>query len=292
MRIESDGIHLHQSDIETFTQCPEKKRLSILAGMNEETFQSDAAFVGTCMHGVIQHELENGPFDDLFSAQQYSAFIYLQGFEAMIADGKTVYSRETFGNDQKALEALARLVEVWWVSSERDMLMMMDPADMRVEWQFDRQFTKIDTDDGPLPIFLAGTADLVLPWAVWDWKSASSPYQRWEKQRWGVQPSVYTWAAADAGLIVPNKDEKFEFRFKVALRRMKPEPFQDVPIYRSARSYEWLERRVQNIVSYVMRVGLTNEWTLTDNSALCGPKWCPFWEVCKGKHIDADDDWS
>lgn len=288
MRIEDDGIHLHQSDIETFMQCPEKKRLSIIAGINEESFTSDAAFVGTCLHAVIQHELVEGPMDDLFSAHQLGAWKYLQGFEEMVEKGGVTYSRETFGDDARALAALERLVDVWWHSPEREMLMHMDPADYHVEWSFDRLFT---TSESGMPIWLAGQADLVLPWAVWDWKSASSPYQRWEKQRWGVQPPVYLWAAQDAGLISKNREGFYEFQFKVAVRKAKLEPFQTVPILKSDAAFEWLRHEAENIANYVEAVGFEKPWLLNDHSALCGPKWCPFWDGCKGKFIDADNDW-
>lgn len=282
MIIDERGYHLHQSDIETFMQCPEQLRLKHLA-VGDAT--SDAAFVGTTTHAVIEHELMSPqPYGSLKEAINYGAYAFLEGMEQLYAN-QTAYSRETFKTDSKALKALEPLVESWYVSPERDMLMSMDPNDYQVEWEFDKPFTV--TPDGTT-IWLAGRTDLVLRNRVWDWKTSSSEYKPWEKQRWAIQPTEYLWAAATEGLILPNADGEFVFEYKVLKRGAKPVKFQTVTVKRTMGSFTWLERIVQNMVSFMEKMGFDTEWPLNDHSALCGPKWCPFWAGCKGAYIGED----
>lgn len=287
MILDEKGLHLHQSDIETYMQCPEQLRLKFLAGINDESFTSDAAFVGTSTHAVIEHELVSDvPYANLAEVQNYAAYAFLEGMEEMAQKG-TVYSRESFKTDSAAIKALMPLAESWYISKERDMLMSMDRADYQVEYEFDRAFTVAPSG---LVVFLAGRQDLIFQNRIWDWKTASSmnSHKRWEKQRWGVQPTVYTWAAATEGFILPRADGTFLFEEKVLLRKAKPVPFETVSVTRTVGTFTWLERITQNIVTLMEGLGIHNEWPLVDHSALCGPKWCPFWDNCKGAYIDAD----
>jgi len=103
-----------------------------------------------------------------------------------------------------------------------------------------------------------------------------------------VQPTTYTWAAAHNGLILPNSDGEFIFEYKVLVRRSKPVAFQTVTVRRTVGTFTWLERITQNIVALMENLGFENEWPLNDHSALCGPKWCPFWSQCKGQYVNGD----
>lgn len=281
MLINDDGLHLHQSDIETYMTCPESLRLRTIAGMNGETSNSDAAFVGTCTHAVIETELAaEEPYESLEEAQAVGAYAFLQGFEQMVKD-ETTYSRETFKTDTRALAALRPLVKSWYESEERDTLLQMN-GDYTVEYEFDEMFT---THISGLKIFLAGRMDLVQRAKIIDWKTSGSEYRLWEKQRWAVQPTVYTWAAASNGLLVPNNYGEYVFEYKVLRRKVTSVPFETYRVVRTVDTWAWLEKITQNIASTLMLLGLENEWPLNDHSALCGPKWCPFWDKCKGAYV-------
>lgn len=287
MRLDDDGLHLHQSDIKTYTQCPEQLRLKFIAAAAGESQTGDAAFVGTTTHAVIEHELlSDEPYGSLKEAQAYGAYAFLEGMEQMASKG-TVYSRASFRTDSKALAALKPLVTSWYESTEREQLMSMQRSDYHVEHEFDSPFTV--TPDG-LTIYLAGRIDLIVNNEVLDWKTASSlqHYKEWEHQRWAPQPPIYLWAAAKSGLIVPDHSGDFTFRYKVLLKKAVPVPFETITVRKKVGSFTWIERICQNIAILMDHMGIENEWPLNDTSALCGPKWCPFWDNCKGAYIGED----
>ena len=285
MMYDDEGLHLHQSDIETYMQCPEKLRRSFISGVNGDTQTSDAAFVGTCTHAVIETELQaEYPYESLEEAQAIGALAFLNGFEEMVAKG-TSYTRETFKTDARAMAALKPLVESWWLSKERHDLLEQD-HDYLVEFEFDEMFTTHQLSG--MKLFLGGRMDLVQRAKVTDWKTAGGPYQQWEKQRWAAQPTVYTWIAAKNGLIVPNKYGEYTFEYKVLLRRSTPVEFLTYPVTRAMGSWGWLETVCQNIANTFTLLGIDNEWPLNDHSALCSPKWCPFWKNCKGAFVNGE----
>lgn len=288
MLLNDSGIHLHQSDVESFRKCPESKRLDVINGLDAfgELFESDAATVGTGMHATIEYELAGNWQTDLFRLKEYASNWFMETMRTYAVSGVR-YSRETFRTDLKAIASLEILVESWFKSEEREMLQHMDPADRLVEWQFDLPFT---VDRNGRQIWLAGKADLVLPNEVWDWKSASGDYKPWEKQRWAIQPTTYLWAASESGLIRPNLDGEFKFRYKVAVRKSTAVKFQTVTVTRGEGQFDWLKKLTRNMSEYIESQGFQNEWLLRDESALCSGKWCSFWDQCKGSHVSPE--WS
>lgn len=284
MRVDPNGdIHLHQSDLSTLLQCPEQFRLRQLVEVG--TFESDAAYVGTVTHAVIEHDIEN-VFPSVSEAQQFGAETFLKGLEKFASTPGTVYSQETFGTHQKAMASLAVLIESWWNTSERDMLTHMHPGDYQTEWAFDIPFLVLP--DGRT-IHLAGTSDLLLPEhnQMWDWKTASGPYQKWEKQRWAIQPTVYLWAGAAAGHLQPSDAGLYRFDYKVLVRKAKPVPFETYTIYRSEANFQWLADQVRRQIRFMDKMGFEEGWPTADNHVLCSPRWCPFFgNTCKGTFVD------
>jgi hypothetical protein len=48
-----------------------------------------------------------------------------------------------------------------------------------------------------------------------------------------------------------------------------------------------LETQVKQLVSMLaLPDGMS--WPMNDQHALCSPKWCPFWDGCKGSHVPVD----
>jgi len=282
MRYDDEGLHLHQSDIGSWMNCPESLRRKMIAAMNGESDNTDAAFVGTCLHTVIEYELQQEyPYESLEEAQAIGALAFLNGFEDMVADG-TSYRRSTFGTDLKAMDSLKPLVESWYNSPEREYLLSSD-KNYTVEYEFDEMFT---THFSGMKLFLAGRMDLIEPSKVTDWKTSGGEWKLWEKQRWDQQSTVYTFVAARNGLITPNKFGDYRFDFKVLQRKSKAVAFETYTVYRTMGNWTWLERVCQNIATTFVTLGLENEWPLNDHSALCGPKWCPFWDNCKGAYVN------
>lgn len=285
MKIDDNGIHLHQSDLKN--HCLEKLRLDTIAvGPRQE---NDAATVGTVLHTVIEDELVNGFYESEQHAVQHGAYKYVELLEQYSADGNP-YVMGTFGSHEKALFSLENLVRSWYRCDDRSNMLSSVEAPI-IEWKFDLPFTEVKygkkkTDI--IPVFLAGMSDIIWQNKVIDWKSSSSEYRRWELQRWGRQPDVYTWAAAQAGLIAPNKDGLYDFEFKVFVRGNQPILPQTVTVQRGPNNWLWLGTIVDRLVKMAMTVGVENEWPLDDQHVLCSPKWCGFFDVCKGAVVNGE----
>lgn len=286
MRFDSDGIHLHQSDLKN--HCLEKLRLETVA--TGPRVENDAATVGTALHAVIEHELNGSLYNNYDDCQAQAIAEYMALLEHYQSNGYP-YALSSFGSHDKAIHYLVRLAEAWYNSHERVVLLQSTNPPL-VEWKFDLPFTVVPVKKhgkkaDEVPVFLAGTADIVYYNEVWDWKTAGSEYRRWEYQRWGRQPDVYTWAATQSGLITPDRDGNVTFLFKVFIRGNDPSAgCQTVEIKRSANNWLWLEQIVHRLVNFSYNMGLDREWPLDDQHVLCSPKWCTFFDMCKGAHVD------
>ncbi len=291
MRFESDGIHLHQSDLKN--HCLEKLRLETVAV--GPRIENDAATVGTALHAVIENELGGDLYDDLEACKAQAVSAYL-GLLESYSEKETPYALSSFGSHDKAIRLLIDLAEGWYHSKERFSLLGSSTAPL-VEWKFDLPFCEVPVKKhgkaaDSIPVWLAGTADIVHDNQVWDWKTAGSEYRRWEYQRWGRQPDVYTWAATQSGLVVPDSNGQTTFLFKVLIRGADPKNgFQTVPIIRTANNWSWLETIVGRLVNFAYNMGLDREWPLDDQHVLCSPTWCTFFDMCKGAHVDGQE-WS
>jgi hypothetical protein len=291
MRLNDGVLTLHQSDISHYLKCPEQFRLANGIGPNATwtppeggRMESDAATVGTSLHAVIEADLRE-PFPTVSSAVEYGRR-YMGGLVAEYIDQEVEYRTESFGDDPaKALQELKFLIESWMNSQERVYWSVRDGY--KTEQYMEVPFVT-RSDDHPIrEIHLAGTSDLIdieLNRVV-DWKSAGRPYQRWEHQRWAVQPTVYTFMAADQGLIVPNGDGLYRFDYRVFIRGNKQE-VQEVTVYRGSGQWGWLTKLVNNIAD--MMESNAETWPLSDDGWWCGPKWCPFWASCKGAFVEGD----
>lgn len=286
MRFDDQGIHIHQSDLKN--HCLEKLRLETIA--TGPRIENDAATVGTALHAVIEHELAGNIYSDYKTCEAQAAVEYLALLEHYQANGYS-YSLSSFGSHNKAIGYLVRLAEAWYLSSERALLLGASSSP-QIEWNFDLPFTVVPVKKhgkkaDEVPVWLAGTADIVWDNQVWDWKTAGSEYRRWEYQRWGRQPDVYTWAATQSGLVTPDRDGNVTFLFKVFIRGNDPSlGCQTVEIQRSANNWAWLEQIVHRLVNFSYNMGLDREWPLDDQHVLCSPKWCTFFDICKGAHVD------
>lgn len=288
MRIDSDGWHIRQSDLKNL--CLEKLRLEVVNP--DLRVENDAATVGTAFHHVIEHEMDG----NWFSTEKDIRYFAAQKYVAMLADYEqtgTPYVLSSFGNNDKAIDLLANLASSWYGSHERDYLMHNSEAIS--EWNFDRHFCDVSVKKNGkkgevIPVYLSGTADIVLPHSVWDWKTAASDYKGWEKQRWDRQSDVYTWAAADAGLLQAGRDNVYDFQFIVFKRGVVNTSPQIVPVSRSENNWRALQDIVERFVNFAYNMGWDTEWPTNDQHVLCSPKWCPAWSSCKGRFVD-DQRW-
>jgi hypothetical protein len=290
MLFDETGIHLHQSDLKN--HCLEKLRLETVA--TGPRMENDAATLGTAIHRMIEHELLVEAHDNLHDIRAHAAHMYVNLLEEYAAAGKP-FALSSFGDHRRAVDYAAELATAWYKSSERERLLTAAEKPL-VEWEFDLPFCEVEVKKNGkkaeiIPVFLAGMADIV--WSaenvVWDWKTSGSEYRRWEYQRWGRQPDVYLWAASQAGLIVPNSEGLFTFEFKVFVRGQNPEfGAQSVTVNRSDKNFAWLQNSVGRLVNMAYNMGLEREWPTDDQHVLCSPKWCTFFDMCKGAHVNGE----
>ncbi len=127
-----------------------------------------------------------------------------------------------------------------------------------------------------------GTWDCLLPHLrMMDWKTAGRAYTPWERQRWAVQPTFYTEAARQMGLL----PERSEFRYVVFQKKKKPP--QIVTVHRDRRFTAHMVNTLWRVVDLHDALP-EGPWPINDQHGLCSPKWCPYWDTCKGAHVPDD----
>jgi hypothetical protein len=147
----------------------------------------------------------------------------------------------------------------------------------RIEWHFD----EVLHEDSERVIRLKGYLDCAdTDHVVWDWKQGERDYEVWEKQRFAVQPTAYTFGLS-RDLALP---ERRHFRYAVLLHRGE---VQYVDVWRTERHVDWL--RQQSIAAARLIEADVKTWPLNDQGWHCSPKWCPIFSECKGQFVD--DDW-
>jgi len=284
---------VHQSDLKHFLTCPHQFKTvnGILPGgafekVPEHRVETDAATVGTVIHAVIEHELLGDRFQRADDAARWAKLHMAELVIGYMQDG-TEYRTESFGeNGKKAVETVEKLARRWFASQERQhwLAIVKDhPGCINVEFDFDVPFLT-NRAGKYTDVRLAGQMDLLDTYhhRVVDWKTASRRYERWEKQRWDVQSNVYTYAGAQLGML-ERHEKGYQFDFVVFNHKYDdPEP-QRVTVWRENGSWGWLTETVSRMV-HMIESDLET-WPVRDDHALCGPKWCPVWDSCKGMYV-------
>lgn len=133
-------------------------------------------------------------------------------------------------------------------------------------------------------VWLAGTIDYYERGRVKDWKLTQNTdkYGRdsWQLKRWSLQATVYAAAVMDA---FDYAEVEFEF---VALNPMGHRP-QLVPMTRTQSDVNFLRHQLRSVARFIDTHGTDSPWPLSDQHALCSPKWCLNWDQCKGLYVAA-----
>lgn len=269
-----DGRWHHRfgaSWVKTADLCPERARLE-----HEEKYvdiESDAAQVGTCVHTAIEtclHEQNEGEALD----EATTVEIFHDAFTEAVADPRFAFIKWKTEKGPRAFGE--HCVQLW----HRKVLPTL-PLTAKLETRFVLPFYEDDTR----VIELSGAIDYC-GGGLKDWKTnGRDPYEEWEYKRWAIQPTFYTWAANELGLILPTDDgyipsiDGIPFEFVVLSRR----GVQRFTVMRDMTHWAWLSDKLLAFAELI-ESGL-DVWPKQDNHALCSPKWCPSWDECKGKHI-------
>jgi hypothetical protein len=294
VRLDEAGLHVRQSEINTWLTCADSLRRELLARVGPEpapAFESDAALAGTVLHGVIEAELRDGIPLTLPELQAHAAYEYVKAANGFREDANCTFAENQFKDDTAAIKTLDRLCLAWFQCPRRiELLYQTDHTLLRLEQDFDVHL--FDHPDG-IPIWLTGQIDCISPTGIDDWKSANQDYVQWERQRWAVQPTVYTYGAFVNGWVGMNQANQVPFQYLVFPKKgadIRPEL---IPVWRSSEHWDWLAVQlipmVRQVIDGIER-GFEREWVLNDQHALCSPKWCPWWKGCKGQIVRPD--WS
>lgn len=272
MKVDRDAkiITLHQSDIGTFSTCPEQARRKWFTDLEDST--TDAAAIGTGSHSAYEYRLK--ALRDGLDPQS-TAFLQQLACEAYDEIERTENLRYVQQKDAAASHELIRVCVENWVRDVQPKVLINEK--LQLELHFDVHFMHYKGWE----IRLAGFIDCVTANGIWDWKTANQAYKQWEKQRWAIQPTVYTAATVSLGL----HEWPVTFKYAVAEKKKKNGEVEIIPVTRTAEHLEWLKAQVGALVDYWRHTPETSTWLMRDDHVLCSPKWCPVWADCKGAYL-------
>lgn len=297
VRIKADGdtITINQSAIASYVRCNRSFQLG--AGVQpggdifgaETRLEGDASTCGTVFHSVVEHEMTEGRFPTLGKAQAWGKTEMTRLLTSYEVEG-IPYVRASFGNNPDAIYSkLAKLIAFWYNSNERKYwlnLKQHHPELIHNEFEFDIPF--MERKHGRYKhIRLAGTIDVLDQHnhQLVDWKSSGQYKQPWQEQRWAIQATAYTFAAASLGMLDPH-DDGYHFGLRVFVHKGNDVEPQTILVRRGPDHWAWLVEIVEQLVSQIESDLKT--WAFNDTHALCSPKWCPSWSECKGRYIGDD----
>lgn len=264
VRVE-DGVYwFRQSWINTFLTCPEQARQEMLGLIPHD--DTDATATGTAFHTGIETYMGGASWQASVDAAvlELQRLVALPGFR--YAKVKTYSTMERH---------LLSGLDAWM----RDIYPALG-ATVGIEHKFS---VKLSPRVG-----LTGMIDFV-DYGVWDWKTSSSDDKygkdSWKLKRFAVQPTVYTYAAVQDGLLELDERGLVDFTFAAFTKGKTNGRMQTVECPRGPQDWAWLEQQLESIIDlYESTARGAVGWPLNDQHALCSELWCPIWASCKGRH--------
>lgn len=249
-----------QSWLKDAMTCPERARRNLVGTLPDR--ETDAAAVGTAVHAGIETYLGN-------RSLTYGEILRVceATFEEIEQDPSFVWSKYSH---RTAMGLIDTFLANWWEIGNKF-------APIATEYGF----SKVLYEDDERIIKLNGTIDLVDEnMGLVDWKtSGRGTYEKWEYERWAIQPTVYTWAYHSD---TATEGEKFPFTYYVIHKG----GVQEFTVWRDQSDWKWLEQRA---LQYARMIEANlDEWPMHDNHALCSAKWCPAWDTCKGANYKTE----
>lgn len=279
-----NGKRLHrvrQSSLGETDICLERSRFEMTGTMPK--VDNDASEVGTACHAGFELCLEGILYDGVaygLSTAQEAAQMELT--ELL----KSPHWRYIKFTDEADVRWFVDTVVATWY---RETLPKLRPL-------------KLEHTFGPLVIYeddvrvveVKGTIDyLDERFGIVDWKTGSRKHEKWEKERWAIQPTVYTWAAVKEGLVVPNGEGLVPFSYEVFWRKSKHViEYQPYKVWRHAGDWAFLQEKALTLAKLIEAAypaagpAVLERWPMADNHALCSEAWCPAWSLCKGRYYN------
>ncbi len=263
--VNDDGtrkVTFRQSWLNTFQHCPEQARLDMLGQLPRR--ESDATAMGTAVHSGIEEILLGGSDADGIAAA-YDKFDELSALENF--DWVQVKTLDT------AQRTIFNALWGWY-----DHVYPQLGTPITIEHNFKVQIGSHNYTE----IWLSGTWDFEDEGGLWDWKTAGREYERWEVERWHVQPTAYTLAHS-----LINDCEPVDFNYSISVKSgANKSRMQVIPVRRHQGHYNWLIHQcIQALKLYDATEQGHESWPLMDQGWTCSPKWCTNWMNCKGKYL-------
>lgn len=263
---------IRQSWLGSFEKCPEQARLKLTGELPERL--TDSLLGGQVIHATIEYGLGE----------------HLAGQPPSLDELFGVYDR-TF--DDELAKAGGNAAVQWEKRQERGTR-TYGRRSIKTWYEFiypELTPVAVEYDFGPITLYeddrriidVRGVIDYADVGGLWDWKSTSRSdgFDLWEKQRWDVQATLYTWAAALVLPDIPHND----FTFCVFLPSGEA---QLVTVTRDEGDWAWITEKVLSIVALIEAE--IPVWPKNDSGWWCGSKWCPEFAEgrCKGAHVGHD----
>jgi len=258
---ETDGVrYFRQSWVNTALMCPEQGRLDWYDPQPDS--HTDATAIGTALHAGIETALLTGK-------PKRGATAVVTEWQRLEPDVRYVQVKQP----STALGYATNAYASWhhWVYPQ-----LSRPHEYGIEQRF-----RIDLDDR---VGLSGTWDFLDETGeIWDWKTGSRPYERWEKERFAVQPTAYAAALVRLGLATYPVD----FTYAVHMKQSLPVEPQILTVTRTQGHEDWLVEQLHRFADMLdaTDAGHLQRWPLNDQGWWCSAKWCSRWGSCKGAHL-------
>lgn len=255
---------IRQSWYSDFIACHEKARQKAFELPQIET-NSDATAIGTAVHHHIEERLRGV---GALETDPWSVF------DSIMADPNSEWVQ--IKTRKTAHEKITNCVEYF----EHDTWEKLQAYDVvALEHTFNLLFDQ--TPDGD-QIWLTGTMDAVIGEAIVDWKTtngylAADKYNA-GKARFEVQPTVYTWAANQVGLLT---DVPAKFLYVVFDKQGKLDEPLEVWTERTEKDWEGLRHELRSVVDMWYTYEEGKRWPLKTSHYLCSEKWCEAWASCE-----------
>lgn len=258
-----EGIWHHTfsaSWLKDFATCPEKARRRYFGITPNKV--TEYTSLGSAVHAGIDHEL---------SARLAGVDSGVYGMrDAARGKLEELWEDPTYEPQKMNEQEQWRLVQQHLTTFTEQTLPHLQP--LVSEEQFDLELCH----DAFRRIRIRGAIDCVdRNLGLIDWKTAGSPHKQWEKERYEIQPTVYTWAWNS--LMGTHVDH---LRYVVYIH---DKGVQEYTVKVTPEHVDWLKYKAV-AAARMVESGLP-VWAMNDSGWWCAKKWCAAWDNCKGAYI-------
>ncbi len=260
-----DLQHLSYSAIQLYLTCPENWRRKYL--LKQAQPSSPALIFGSAFHGTVEATIMGKVVEPNPEHRPALAHVWPGVWASkMEAEGDRVeWGADT--PEQHCNEGL-RLVSDPAVQAMIDGIMPMEDAGgVFIE-------RKVELRVPGVPIPIVGYIDIMTADGVpGDFKTSKSAWSQADAEG-EIQPLFYLAALNQAGISVPGN----KFRHYVVTKTKKPQA------QVLEHSHTWTEVMwLFGLIQQVWRAIEAEVFPTNPNAWLCGPKYCSYWQDCRGK---------